>query len=191
MMESMALPLALRDMILAQSVDRDKALPAMGEEEFRLFYDRTARPLWSYLARITGDRTRADDFLQEAFYRFYRAGAQHENETHRRNSLFQIATNLVRDAARRNARYPEVPVDDQMPSSHHGRVDEQVTTKTDVQRAMSRLQPAQREILWLAYAQGSSHDEIAEILGIRSISVRTILLRARRKLAALLTEDAR
>jgi RNA polymerase sigma-70 factor (ECF subfamily) len=191
MMDSMALPLALRDMILAQSVDREHALPAMGEEEFRLFYERTAKQLWSYLARITGDRTRADDFLQEAFYRFYRAAARHENESHRRNSLFQIATNLVRDSARRTARYPEVPVDEQMPSAGHSHVADQIAARTDVQRALGRLQPAQREILWLAYAQGSSHDEIAEILGIRSISVRTLLLRARRKLAALLTETSR
>ena len=29
-----------------------------------------------------------------------------------------------------------------------------------------KLKPMQREILWLAYAQGSSHAEIAEIVGV-------------------------
>ena len=72
----------------------------MSEEDFRAFYERTARPLWSYLSRISGNRQQADDLLQEAYYRFYRAGRQYENESHRRNSLFQIATNLVRDGAR-------------------------------------------------------------------------------------------
>lgn len=191
MIDTMPLPLAIRDMILAQSRDRETTAPAMGEEEFRLFYERTSRQLWSYLSRITGDRDKADDYLQEAFYRFYRAGARHENDSHRRNSLFQIATNLVRDAGRRSARYPEVPLHDEMPSKKHAGVENEVAARTDVQRAMSQLQPAQREILWLAYAQGSSHDEIAEILGIRSISVRTLLLRARRKLAKILTETAR
>jgi len=44
----------------------------MDEETFRAFYDRTARPVWSYLARITGDRALADDLLQESYYRFLR-----------------------------------------------------------------------------------------------------------------------
>src|ERR1051325_4359582 len=73
----------------------------MDEETFRAFYDRTARPLWAYLSRITGDRQQADDLLQDSYYRFLRAGASDENEAHRRNSLFRIATNLARDAHRR------------------------------------------------------------------------------------------
>lgn len=192
MMPEMTFPLAIRDMILAaQSRDRETALPLMGEEEFRLFYERTSRPLWAYLSRITGDRHKVDDFLQEAYYRFYRAAAQHENEAHRRNSLFQIATNLVRDAARRSARHPEVPVDAQMASTNTQTREDAVAARTDVTRALGRLRPQQREILWLAYAQGSSHQEIAAILGIRAMSVRTLLLRARRKMAEFLTEGAR
>jgi RNA polymerase sigma-70 factor (ECF subfamily) len=186
MMSSMTFSLSIRDMMLARSTDRDRSVPLMDEEEFRLFYERTVRPLWAYLTRLTGDRMRAEDFLQEAYYRFYRAAGQYESESHRRNSLYQIATNVFRDSARRHARHPEVPVDDTLPA--RGDAHNEVAVRTDVQRAMSRLQPEQREILWLAYAQGSSHDEIAAILGIRSISVRTILLRARRKLAAILGE---
>ena len=184
MMDTMTYSLALRDLLLAEKSD-DSAVPLMEENEFRLFYERTARPLWSYLSRLTGDRHKADDFLQEAYYRFYRAGAHHVDENHRRNSLFQIATNLVRDEGRRNTRYPEVELTEQVPArSREG----EVIARTDIQRAMGQLQPAQREILWLAYGEGSSHEEIAQILGIRAMSVRTILLRARRKLAAILTE---
>ena len=41
----------------------------MDEESFRAFYARTARPLWSYLRRISGDPTLADDLLQESYLR--------------------------------------------------------------------------------------------------------------------------
>lgn len=191
MIERMEFPLVIRDMVMGESRD-DAALSVMGDEEFRAFYERTARPLWAYLSRITGDRHQADDLLQEAYYRMYRANAKYESESHRRNSLFQIATNLVRDAARRTRRYEEVPIEDdseeiKLPAMNAGPIDDRAAARTDLARGMKQLEPVQREMLWLAYAEGASHEEIAEVLGVRAISVRTLLLRARRKLASILT----
>lgn len=195
MIDKMRLPLLLmHDLTMPESSELESAVPLMTEEEFRSFYDRTARPLWAYLSRITGNTQEADDVLQEAYYRFYRAGAHHESESHRRNSLFRIATNIVRDAARRARHHEDVPLqtDDDSPSapeprSHAPLPEQQATVRTDLARAMKKLEPVQREMLWLAYAQGASHEEIAEVLGVRAVSVRTLLLRARRKLAGLLT----
>ena len=191
MIDKMLLPFVLRHATLADARDLDSALPVMDEEEFRAFYERTARPLWSYLSRITGNSEEADDALQEAYYRFYRAGAKHESESHRRNSLFQIATNVVRDAARRAKRRDDVPLEDEstgmeLPATDAPTPERQATMRTDLARGMQQLEPMQREMLWLAYAQGASHEEIAEILGLRAVSIRTLLLRARRKLAGIL-----
>src|SRR5438093_7318974 len=72
----------------------------MDEDTFRVFYERTARPIWAYLSRMTGDARLADDLLQETYYRFLRAAAIHDSEAHRRNYLFRIATNLVHDHRR-------------------------------------------------------------------------------------------
>jgi RNA polymerase sigma-70 factor, ECF subfamily len=197
MIDAMNVSFMIREEMMAGSQELEGALPVMGEEEFRLFYERTARPLWSYLSRISGDRQKADDFLQEAFYRIYRAGARYESESHRRNALFQIATNLVRDAARRSRRYEEVALPDEQqsigrfPVSSAPAPERQAEIRTDLERAMNQLEPVQRELLWLAYAQGSSHEEIASILGLRTISVRTLLFRARKKAAGLLGGAAR
>jgi len=163
----------------------------MDEDTFRAFYDRTARGVWGYLARITGDRQMADDLLQETFYRFLRAAATHDSEEHRRNSLYRIATNLARDARRRNLLRPTNLAghdieklkgeDDIRATEHH----------TDVARAMAQLKPRERAILWLAYAEGNSHREIAQVLGLRPGSMKILLFRARRKLAELLRRPAR
>jgi RNA polymerase sigma-70 factor (ECF subfamily) len=48
------------------------------------------------------------------------------------------------------------------------------------------LKPRERALLWLAYAQGSSHAEIAGMLGLKTGSIKLLLFRARRKLAGLL-----
>ncbi len=157
----------------------------MDEEAFRAFYERTARPLWAYLSRITGDRQAADDLLQEAYYRFLRARAQHEDERHRRNSLFRIATNLARDRYRRGAGVQNVLLEDAHLSTE-GDEAAQAERRADLHRAMRHLKPRERELLWLAYAQGSSHEEIAASVGVKTASVKLLLFRARRRLAGLL-----
>ena len=159
----------------------------MDEETFRAFYSRTARGLWAYLARVTGDRQLADDLLQETFYRFLRAGATYDNETHRRNSLYRIATNLARDVRRRSlAHAVSASSSDDIERVPSGRDVGATERITDFSRAMSRLKPRERAMLWLAYAEGASHREIADVLGLRVGSLKPMLYRARRKLAELL-----
>jgi RNA polymerase sigma-70 factor (ECF subfamily) len=182
---------SLPDLECRSQADEAGALAPMDEEAFRAFYDRTARPVWAYLSRLTGDPHLADDFLQEAYYRFYRSGSTHQSEAHRRNLLYRIATNIARDHSRRQRRHYDVPLPEETNELRSEPVAaDRAEHRTDLGRAMARLKPEQREMLWLAYAQGSSHDEIAEVLGVKSGNVKTLLYRARRKLADLLRGEA-
>ena len=52
----------------------------MDEDAFSAFYDRTARSVWLYLSRLTGDPHVADDLLQEAYYRFLRVERPYASE---------------------------------------------------------------------------------------------------------------
>ena len=166
----------------------------MDEDAFRLFYDRTARPVWAYLSRMSGDPRLADDLLQEAYYRFLRANVAHESDAHRRNYLFRIATNLVRDVRRRprvddTVRAEGEAMDHADPQSAD--VANGAIRRLDLARSMARLKPRERDLLWLAYAQGSSHKEIAETLGLKTASIKLLLFRARRRLAAMLRGGGR
>jgi RNA polymerase sigma-70 factor (ECF subfamily) len=162
-----------------QASDLLRRAATMDEAAFRHLYDRTARPLRAFLIRSCGDLALADDLLQEAYLRMLRSGFEGEDDDHRKNYLYRIATNLLRDHFRR--RRPEsleVPERDHSPSH-----DETVHLRSDVGSAMAELAPRDRQMLWLAYVEGASHQEIAKALGLRTASVRSMLFRARQRLA--------
>ena len=159
----------------------------MDEDAFRGFYDRTARALRAYLGRVTGDPALADDLLQECYYRFLRARGTYDGDAHRRNALFRIAINLVHDNRRRLKHAPvhhARGAPEAAASAHDAGATERAA---DLRAAMARLRPRERALLWLAYAHGSSHKEIAASLGLRPASIKLLLFRARRRLAGLLS----
>ena len=186
------LPIADTRVLTLQGADTDVAF-GMDEDAFRGFYDRTSRVLWAYLRRLTNDRALADDLLQDCYYRFLRAEVQLESEAHRRHYLFKIATNLVRDGARRTQARPTiVPHDDEIANDHnraHGH--DAVAARVAVNQAMSQLGAKERALLWLAYAQGATHQEIAAVVGVKTASVKSLLYRARRRMATLLRQEGR
>jgi RNA polymerase sigma-70 factor (ECF subfamily) len=81
----------------------DKAMDTghMDTDQFAAFYGRSARPLWAYLARASGDCALADDLMQESYVRFLSAGYSVDGEVAARMVLFRIASNLLRDHWRR------------------------------------------------------------------------------------------
>lgn len=158
------------------------------EDAFRAFYDLTSRAVWAYLLHATGDPHAADDLLQETYIRFLGVKSRWESDAHRRNYLFRIATNLARDRQRRSRVREAEPLDEARDgAAPPGGAGED---RLDVRRALARLSPRERELLWLAYAEGASHREIAGAMGLRAGGIRVLLFRARRKLAGLLRSPA-
>ena len=160
----------------------------MDDEAFAAFYERSARALWAYLARTSGNPTLAEDIMQESYVRFlclvnppsYLA----EGEVACRRYLFRIATNLLRDHWRR----PHAASIEDMPENLFACADEQALSDSQMilGPALAVMRPRDRQLLWLAHAEGYSHREIAEITGLASASIRLMLFRARRKIARLI-----
>lgn len=157
----------------------------MDESAFRLFYEQTSRPLLRYLMAMTRAQDLADDLLQETYCRFLTAHLPALDERQARSYLFRIATNLLHDRWRRNrqdAPHGEL-LDLAAPAPHPDR-------KLGLRQAFDRLKPRERQLLWLAYVEGSNHQEIAESTGLRPGSIRLLLYRARRRLAQLIGRDS-
>ena len=158
----------------------------LGRAHLESLYRRTADRLWRYLRRVTGDDGAADEALQETYVRYLDRPSRSDDERSQSSYLFTIATNLLRDRWRRDERErrglgllaatrrgtaPSAP--------DHG-------ARLDVDRALAALRPKERAMLWLAYVEGFDHREIASRLRLRPASVKVLLGRARRRLAAQL-----
>lgn len=154
---------------------------------FAAFYERSARPLWAYLARVSGDPALADDLLQESYIRFLAADVPQDGEVAARRYLFRIATNLLRDHWRK----PRASAIEDVPEQYFQTADAsgQSDARAMLGPALMRMRPRERQLLWLAYAEGYSHREIAAITGLASASIRLLLFRARHKVAGLLREN--
>ena len=171
-------------------VDALPASPPMDDEAFAGFYERSARPLWAYLARTSGDPALAEDLMQESYVRFLCAARppSHlaEGEVACRRYLFRIATNLLRDHWRR----PRATSIEEFPENFfaHSGDAEQADSQMILGPALAQMRPRDRQLLWLAHAEGYNHREIAEVTGLGSASIRLLLFRARRKIARLLSD---
>ncbi|QNI33933.1 RNA polymerase sigma factor [Alloacidobacterium dinghuense] len=180
-------------MTLAESITNyagsAREVSAQDEAAFQLIYDATARPLWAYLLRVSGRSDVADDLLQETYCRFLgRKNGRSElamSELDMRRYLFRIATNLLRDRWRKHESDQENDMKQELA------VDADPAAKMDVERMLRTLKPRARQLLWLAYVEGLSHAEIAEVTGLSVLSIRLLLFRARRSAAGLLQSNGR
>lgn len=160
---------------------------SLDEESFERFYQRTAKPLWAYLKRVSGRADLADDLLQEAFLRFLNRPAGVPRLDDGVAYLYRIATNLLRDRWRRQQR--EQGWLRELLSRDRWLVARDAQQRVDLERGLAQLAPRDRALLWLAYVDGYAHREIAEILAVEPGSVRVMLFRAKKKLASRLVPE--
>jgi RNA polymerase sigma-70 factor, ECF subfamily len=148
----------------------------------RLFHTYHA-PLVRYLTRRLGDRDWAEEVAQETFLRALRQ----ETIVNERAWLFAVATNLVRDEARRNARrrrHLALLAEEERDAVAEPAITsvEQAQEAALARRAVEALAERDRLAL-LMREEGLDYPEIAEALGLSVGSVGTTLARARRRLA--------
>src|SRR5215204_4006447 len=153
----------------------------MEDQLFESIYEQTARPLWAYAARISGDASAADDILQETYLRFLRATRRPDDPKEAKQYLYKIATNLVYDRFRRVARRGETEI----PETAHGS-GSTYAVDLEMTQVFSRLKEQERMLLWLAYVEGYDHQQIANIAKVSKLSVKVLLFRARRKLTQMI-----
>ena len=144
--------------------------------------------IWAYLARLGATPATASDLAQDTFVRWLERDVA-KVQDNPRAYLYRIALHLFIDHVRRNRR--EVAWDSELEDVMS--TDAQTGDDVFPREAWARLPLRQRQLLWLAYAEGFRHDEIAAITGLAPDGIRVLLSRARARFVALQEEkrDAR
>jgi RNA polymerase sigma-70 factor (ECF subfamily) len=157
----------------------------MDRAELAAFYERVAPRLAGYLRGQTRDAAIADDMTQEAFTRVLASRFEPESEEHLTRYLYKTAIHLARDRGRALPRAPLALDDAHEPAARSA----PAGLRHDLERAFAQLKPKERQLIWLAHVEELDHKSIAVTLDANPASVRVMLFRARRRLAALLGRE--
>lgn len=158
------------------------------------------------VTRILGSRSFAEDLAQEAFLRVYRARHRYQPTARFETWLHRIVLNLCLNHAQSQKRRQTLPLglmgrDDDSPLAEPADPRapaplmelERGERAQLLRRALGMLPETQRQAVLMARFEGLSQAEIADVLGITTQAVKSLLWRARdnlrRRLAPILGED--
>jgi RNA polymerase sigma-70 factor (ECF subfamily) len=143
-----------------------------------------------FAVRMVGNADDAEDALQSAFIRAYRALDQCRDAERFGGWLYQIVANECRTFVARRARRERRVVRDELrlhEATVRPVVDAQDTIE-DVQYALAQLDADQREAFLLKHVELLSYEEIAEITGTGISALKMRVKRACSRLRELLEE---
>ena len=169
---------ALIERVLAGNVDAYAVLVSR-------YRDRAAR----FATHMLGNREDAEDALQDAFLRAFRSLERCDRDRFGA-WLFRILVNRCRTAGARRGRRDQTFVADEF-ALGGASVDhpaERNAWREEIDRALARLDTAQREAFLLKYADELSYEEMAEITGVGVSALKMRVKRACDRLREALSE---
>jgi RNA polymerase sigma-70 factor (ECF subfamily) len=149
-------------------------------ELFRRYHLRVFR----YFLRLTGERALAEDLTQDVFVRIVRCAAQYQPRDREGPWVFTFVHTVQAAHGRQQGHMPAILRFAQAP--------ERAVAPTQVvalglAQALNRLPPRDEELLVLRELGGLSYDELSEVYGVSSGTLRTRVYRARQAVRDLLT----
>jgi len=137
-----------------------------------------------YARALVSDRAASDDLVQDTLERAWAKLHLYRRGTDLRAWLFTVMHNVHVNRVR--ATRPTDPLEDDMPELAQRATQDDALVVRDLDRAISTLPVAQREVLLLVALEDLSYEETARVLGIPIGTVMSRLARAREKLRDLM-----
>ena len=167
--------------------DRDlvERLKARDAAAFDVIYDRFNTRLFTFLVRVSRDRDRAQDLLEETWLRLVTHADRLRSDTRLGPWLFTVARNLYLSECR--ARILEQSDEDMLAQASPSPSPFEETAANESQRrleaALASLPLPYREVLLLVAVEGLSTTEAAAACGVSNDALRQRLSRGRAMLA--------
>jgi RNA polymerase sigma-70 factor (ECF subfamily) len=170
---------------------------------FEELVERYQNRLVAVLHHLVGNAEEAEDLAQEVFLRVYRARKKYRARCKFSTWLFTIANNLAINTLRSRKRRPVVPLNTRDSGPLGPRPAEQLVLDSGsqpsqrmqqqelaaiVRQALDGLNERQRMAVLLNKFEDMSYAAIAEIMGLSSKAVKSLLCRARTNLRAALAD---
>jgi RNA polymerase sigma-70 factor (ECF subfamily) len=143
-----------------------------------------------YARALTGERSAADDLVQDTLERAWTKLHLWRTGSDLRAWLFTIMHNVHVNQVRSKAAAVTLPLDDDLPDSPVRPTQADMLEVRDIDTALKRLPVAQREVLLLVALEHLSYQETADALGIPIGTVMSRLARARERLRLMLSGEA-
>ena len=166
------------------------------QEAFATLYDRHARAAYYLAYRMVGERQAAEDLVQDAFLKLWRAtGSYRAGRGSVRGWLLTIVHNRAIDQIRSSAsrRRMQEKVEASAPRFQPSEAFAQSwrnAQREQVREALKDLPAEQLKVLELSYFSGYTHAEIAELLGLPMGTVKGRMRLGLKKMRGLLLAGA-
>jgi len=148
---------------------------------------RHSRQSYIIARSILDNHADADDAVQEAWLRAWRALGQFDTSMKFAPWLWRIVANTARDLRRRRAvRAADTLTEDLLDTADE--TEEKIALRHGLAAALARLSPRRKEIVVLHDVYGVGHQEIADTLAMRVGTVRAELCHARKELRMALVD---
>jgi len=170
-----------------QVVDREGAVGAIESDRLETLFDLHYRRLYLLARRLSRDPEESRDLVQDAFLRAARSPRSVPSDTTQAEAwLVRVLVNLCRDRHRRQRVRDRAP-DDRMPTPLPSPDPESsAVARATVQAALARLTPRRRAVVVLHELEGHPTRRVAQVLGMKQVTVRWHLSAAKKSLAELL-----
>ncbi len=145
-------------------------------------YRRHGSEVYRYALAVLGNHADAEDVTQTTFLNAYRSLEQGVRPRKPSNWLLTIASNAIKQRFRQEQARPREVELDREPAGRRAEDQEDGPTVGELLAALSRIPPQQRQAIVLREFEGRSYKEIAEIIGVTTSALETLLFRARRSL---------
>lgn len=157
-------------------------MPTDDAARLTALYDAHAGPVWRYVVHLTGDRTGADDVVQETLLRAWRSPRILEQDpATTRAWLFTVARHLVVDEVR-SARHRHEHAVAELPERARSDDTDALFEAILIEEALATLSAEHRAVIVSAYYGGRSIAQAAVELGVPEGTVKSRLHYALRAL---------